>query len=141
MASNAPDKAVYEETIEMEIQHHLRQTRLWRVANSAQWVAWGIVQAKISAMEEEEKLNAAKNDASVVTGDNTNNNHKLESVAEETTTPTETEHGDDDEFDYLAYAQDRALFFWGDVLSMGLIRENELPSELLDSVKKRMVNF
>lgn len=50
--------------------------------------------------------------------------------------------GDDDQgsehvgFDYLAYAQDRALFFWGDCLQLGLISADELPEELIRKVKK-----
>jgi choline kinase len=131
ITSDAPDRIVYEETFEAEIQHHIRQTRLWRVANSAQWVAWGIVQAKVAAMEEEEKNNA-ENDASTPV-ENKNKNNKLESVVEET--------DPESEFDYLAYAQDRAMFFWADVLAMGLVRESELPSELLKAVKKRMLNY
>ncbi|KIW89935.1 uncharacterized protein Z519_09365 [Cladophialophora bantiana CBS 173.52] len=43
-----------------------------------------------------------------------------------------SDHGDEpeDEFDYLAYAQERAMFFWGDCLQMGLVKEDELPEDL-----------
>jgi choline kinase len=44
----------------------------------------------------------------------------------------EEEH---EEFDYLAYAQDRAMFFWGDCLQLGLVKEEELPQEMLAKVK------
>jgi hypothetical protein len=40
-----------------------------------------------------------------------------------------------EEFDYLAYAQERAMFFWGDCIQMGLIKEEELPKELIEKVK------
>ena len=45
---------------------------------------------------------------------------------------TEEEGG----FDYLAYAQDRALFFWGDMLELGLVREEELPPEVVRRAKR-----
>ena len=46
-----------------------------------------------------------------------------------------------DEFDYLAYSQDRAFFFWADILSLGLIREDELPPEMVEHAKKRMIEY
>lgn len=124
---------LYEETSEAEIQQYMRQTRLWRVANSAQWVAWGIVQAKVAALEEEEAAQAAASSPSA--GESTPDpsaNQELQKIPEE---------AEESEFDYLAYSQDRALFFWADVLSLGLIRENELPDELLEVVKLRMINY
>ena len=39
-----------EEEREGKIAALLEETRLWRTANSAQWVAWGIVQAKIPGL-------------------------------------------------------------------------------------------
>lgn len=128
---------LYEETSEAEIQQYMRQTRLWRVANSAQWVAWGIVQAKVAALEEEEAAaaNNASPSPSAGAGESTPDpsaSQELKKILEE---------AEESEFDYLAYSQDRALFFWADVLSLGLIRENELPDELLEVVKLRMINY
>lgn len=40
-----------------------------------------------------------------------------------------------EEFDYLAYAQERAMFFWGDCIQMGLVKEDELPEDLRRRVK------
>jgi choline kinase len=40
-----------------------------------------------------------------------------------------------EEFDYLAYAQDRAMFFWGDMVALGLVRREELPEELVRRLK------
>jgi choline kinase len=64
-------------------------------------------------------------------------------LAEEALSPPKDTDIDevDDEFDYLSYAQDRALFFWADVLTMGLVREDELPAELLPQVKKRILKY
>ncbi|KAH8699072.1 kinase-like domain-containing protein [Talaromyces proteolyticus] len=122
------DRMSVDESHDSEIQHLMRQTRVWRVANSAQWVAWGIVQAKVPALEEQ----CQEDPTSSLINTTNNINHN------------ETEGDVDDsesEFDYLAYAQDRALFFWADVLSMGLIREDELPGGLLEIVKSKVVNY
>lgn len=135
ISSDTSDRVSYEESYDAEIQQYMRQTRLWRVANSAQWVAWGIVQAKIAAMEEEEAAAAkalASTAAAAANKTTAAAAQPLESVVEE---------AEESEFDYLAYAQDRALFFWADVLAMGLIRENELPAEILKAVRKRMLSY
>lgn len=44
----------------------------------------------------------------------------------------EEEH---EEFDYLGYAQHRAMFFWGDMLQMGLVKEDELPADMREKIK------
>lgn len=41
----------------------------------------------------------------------------------------------DEEFDYLAYSQDRAMFVWGDLVGMGLVKKEELPEELRKRLK------
>lgn len=78
----------------------VEETRLWRGANSAQWVAWGIIQAKMGAAGGED-------------GKEQNGNEGEEGAGEH-------------EFDYLSYAQDRALFFLGDCLRMGIVTREEL---------------
>lgn len=47
----------------------------------------------------------------------------------------EEDNEDDGEFDYLAYAQDRAIFFWGDALQLGIVKREDLPSALLQRIK------
>lgn len=137
-SETAQDRQVYEETSEAEIQQYMRQTRLWRVANSAQWVAWGIVQAKVAALEEEEAAAAALANASSSSSSSSSQGPDLSASQE---LQRIIEEAEESEFDYLAYSQDRALFFWADVLSLGLIRENELPNDLLKLVKPRMINY
>jgi choline kinase len=46
---------------------------------------------------------------------------------------------DEEEFDYLAYAQDRAMFLWGDAIRMGMIKAEELPEDVRQRV--RMVEY
>jgi choline kinase len=43
-------EAIMEKRMEEEAGRLLAETRLWRLANSAQWVAWGIVQAQVPGM-------------------------------------------------------------------------------------------
>ncbi|PHH61034.1 hypothetical protein CDD81_856 [Ophiocordyceps australis] len=90
----------------------LAEMRLWRLANSAMWVAWGIVQAKVPALN--------------------GNNEPL--PADEAARAEEQVVGVA-EFDYLRYAQDRAFFFWGDLVHLGLVREEELPEGLAERLK------
>lgn len=47
----------------------------------------------------------------------------------------EEDNEDDGEFDYLAYAQDRVIFFWGDALQLGIVKREDLPSALLQRIK------
>ena len=42
---------------------------------------------------------------------------------------------EDEGFDYLAYAQERAMFFWGDCLQMGFIKPEDLPESMKDKIK------
>ena len=102
-----------EEEREGKIAALLEETRLWRTANSAQWVAWGIVQAKIPGL-----VSADVGGSGVVEG-----REEGEKEAEE------------EEFDYLAYAQDRAYFFLGDCVLLGLVKVEELGPEVRQWLK------
>ncbi|KAL2403765.1 hypothetical protein ABEF92_006551 [Exophiala dermatitidis] len=45
------------------------------------------------------------------------------------------EQDDHEEFDYLGYAHERAMFFWGDCVQMGLVKEEELPESMRGRIK------
>ncbi|KAI8961823.1 kinase-like protein [Daldinia sp. FL1419] len=106
-----------EEQADTQVDALVEETRLWRVANSAQWVAWGVMQAKIPGFDE-----PATDD--------------VEGTVQPTTTlMPEEEVSDEAEFDYLAYAQERAMFFLGDCIKMGLITEEDLPQEVRRKIK------
>ncbi|KAM5439371.1 hypothetical protein MferCBS31731_004795 [Microsporum ferrugineum] len=147
-----------DEELEIEVQKLLQEVRVWRVANSAMWVAWGIVQAKVPGLEAA-VAETSTPAVSIPSGgeDTASSNGENEDVA---TTPTQETVGAQqmlttsdqalqeaevdeaaDEFDYLAYAQDRALFFWADILAIGLIKEKDLPMEMLEHIKSRMVDY
>jgi choline kinase len=150
-------EAQAERKTEEEAQRLMAETRLWRIANSAMWVAWGIVQAHVPGLPD---FDAADKTASGMTEspealDGAPPDIKIEAEAEEKKTEAVSEKKaeekddakpeldqdtdlfksqDDEEFDYLAYAQDRAMFVWGDVVKMGLVKAEELPEDL----RKRM---
>lgn len=116
----------------------LHETRLWRAMNSAQWVAWGIVQAKIAGFTEGEADQAtAPSSPGGSEGTVTAAEEDGSAAAEEKgstggeVAPEDAEEG----FDYLSYAHERALFFWGDCVQMGLVKLEELPEGLRGRVK------
>lgn len=105
------DEKRREEKVEKQVKELMEEARLWRVANSAFWITWGLMQAKIPGLD---GVNPAEETAAA---------------------SSEEDDGGSEEFDYLAYAQQRALFFWGDCVQMGLIKLEELPEALRASIK------
>ncbi len=140
----------------------MKEARLWRVANSAQWVAWGIVQAKVPELDDARAnspsdispaLPTPTSEASPFISDLTFH----EDSTNASSPPLSHDYGkrpegliaeallsgqnanevtdEDEEFDYLGYAQERAMFFWGDVVSLGLVKKEELPEGLRGRLK------
>lgn len=135
--------------IERRVEGLLEETRVWRLANSAQWVAWGIVQAKVPGLDGEDTTAYEEEDDPVLEKDivaspglieegkqlNGSLDQKVgENALVEKNGEAEEGGDEEDEFDYLAYAQHRALFFWGDVLSLGIMSKNDLPESLVSAV-------
>lgn len=122
-----------EGAVDQRVEELIRETRLWRPMNSAQWVAWGIVQAKIPGYTEppaegsggEGGENQGEASASPVASEDSAAGSSGESAGAD----------EDEEFDYLSYAHERALFFWGDCVQMGLIKLEELPEVLRERIK------
>ncbi len=155
-------EAQAERKTEEEARRLMAETKLWRIANSAMWVAWGIVQAHVPGLPETdtgdgaEKGNTESSTAAALDGATAD--IKIEAEAEEKKTEAVSTKADepeddtkpepkldkdadlfksqdDEEFDYLAYAQDRAMFVWGDLVNMGLVKQEELPEELRKRLK------
>ncbi|KAF2396380.1 kinase-like protein [Trichodelitschia bisporula] len=119
-----------EREIDQEVQRLLAETRLWRMANSAQWVMWGILQAKVPEMP-----NFDSRHGPVTAGDDGSAPVLPVSPPPEPA-PKEGEKEDADaEFDYLGYAQDRAMLFWGDAVALGLVKLDELPEKVRQGIK------
>ncbi|CBX99687.1 hypothetical protein LEMA_P089260.1 [Plenodomus lingam JN3] len=153
-------EAIAERQTEEEVRRLLAETKLWRLANSAMWVAWGIVQAHIPGMpdfEAQEKEAARNMDANAAMLDGATAEMKAVAEVEEneqagivSSEKAEADvdaceqadqdanlfkKQDEEEFDYLSYANDRALFVWGDAIRMGIVKADELPEELRQRVK------
>lgn len=54
---------------------------------------------------------------------------------------SDTGEVDEEDFDYLAYANDRALFFFADLLALKLMDESEFPANVLESIKTRILEY
>ncbi|KAI1809892.1 kinase-like protein [Poronia punctata] len=108
------------EQVDEQIKALVEETKLWRPACSAMWVAWGLMQAKIPGFHPEgeaKELSGAQTDAAASSDD----------------------EGDDPAaFDYLRYAQERAMFFWGDCVSLGLVKLEDLPDNLKANSKYKL---
>lgn len=159
-------------SVEAEVDRLLAETRLWRLACSAMWVAWGVVQAKVPGMEAADAAKEEKGEAGG-DGDERGGEQRQGTGGSSDVPPSDrardrgadaerdpaadadgegegaAEGGEDKEeekeedkddadehaFDYLAYAHERALFFWGDALRMGFVGEGELPAEVRGRAK------
>ncbi|KKY15846.1 putative choline kinase [Diplodia seriata] len=175
--SRAPPQQLQEQEereeaeLEKEIKRLMAETQIWRLANSAQWVAWGIVQAKIPGLpdfDDEMKKNTATNGATepgavgIEDGEQSYMNPQgdqgvgmtdpLSPGAEAMASDLKDKRPEDaadvgdagsssgaaeaeEEFDYLGYANDRAMFFWGDAVKLGIVKEDELPEEVRERLK------
>lgn len=153
-------EAQAERDAEEEARRLMAETKLWRIANSAMWVAWGIVQAHVPGLPAFDAVRGIENENTknhtTTALDGATADIKIEAEAEEQKDPAVStmESGpgsdvkvemdqeadlfksqDDEEFDYLAYSQDRAMFVWGDLISMGLVKKEELPEALWPRIK------
>lgn len=150
-AATAKADAEYQANEDAQVASLLRETRMWRLANTAQWVAWGIVQAKVPGMPPSlatepttpaipitETPDEMTPDASNYMSDplDAEGRSMRDDIHAKRPDPEEEDDAQaEEEFDYLAYARDRAMFFWGDALKLGIVREEELPEDVLKNVK------
>lgn len=165
-------EAAAERQIEEETRRLLAETKLWRLANSAMWVAWGIVQAHVpglpdfDALDKQANADAYANNPSGAAAELDSATAEIRAeagaeggpeeksgagiVSEKTATEEGATQGnmtqaeqdadlfkpqDEEEFDYLAYANDRAMFVWGDAMRMGIVSPEEVPEELRSRAK------
>ena len=146
------EEQVREKKVEEEIQRLIHETRLWRVACSAYWVAWGIVQAKVPELDEPSKKSKLASTKEYIKGklhghpqsdpldeeekrQQEDAKHDRPEGRQQEEAHNEGEEEETEEFDYLAYAQDRARLFWGDCVQMGLVKEDDLPEALRESLR------
>ncbi|THW05388.1 kinase-like protein [Aureobasidium pullulans] len=149
-ATTAKADAEYQAQEDEQVASLLRETRMWRLANSTQWVAWGIVQAKVPGLPSDTPASAIPlsetHDEMTPTGDNdqafsdpldAEGKAMQEDIHDKRPDPNEEDDEQaEEEFDYLAYARDRAMFFWGDALALGIVEEKDLPEDVRAGVKR-----
>jgi choline kinase len=101
-----------EERMEQEVNYLLEQSVDWRPAVHAYWCIWGIVQAVLDNdkdLELREQKDVQNGTYRFETSDNTNSPSLLvDEVVEE-------------EFDYVAYATEKAQLFWSDIIELDLL--------------------
>jgi choline kinase len=120
-----------EDDAERKVREFMDETRLWRTANSAQWVAWGIVQAKIDVPD---TVPTGTSETKGAHGAAERANGTAEGVVQHDADEGEGE-AEEEEFDYLGYAQERAYFFLGDCVLLGLVTPEELAEEVRGHLK------
>jgi choline kinase len=113
-------------SVKWEVERLRLETRAWRGINSAQWVLWGIVQAKLPSDAKKESAPETTSESGKEVSESQTSDQK----------PSEEESvEEEDGFDYLAYTRERVAFFWGDVLALGIMTENELTPEIVDNAR------
>jgi choline kinase len=123
------------DNVKRAVDHLMWETRAWRGLNSAQWVLWGLVQAKIPGLVDSDDV-ATPTIAEQDPGTTPTDDILRESGQNTETSPKpnggdHVEEEEEDGFDYLAYARQRAAFFWGDIISLGIMQKDELPEDVV----------
>jgi choline kinase len=136
------DDPAHKAAEDQEVARLMHETRLWRLANSALWVAWGVVQAKVAGMPDfDTACKEAEANGEEVSGEELGERaEEYRDLAIKQQQATESVNGSEqeeveDEFDYLGYAQHRAMFVWGDAIQLGFVKVEDLPEELRGKVK------
>ncbi|BFZ64613.1 hypothetical protein YB2330_005763 [Saitoella coloradoensis] len=102
------DTTAKDTIIESQIEKLECEVKAWRAASHAQWAMWGVIQAVTETP-------ATSSDPPHPEDGEWNDVHE---VAEE------------EEFDYLAYADQRMRLFWGDMVELGLAEGGTYPWEV-----------
>jgi len=142
----APEQTDTSEVEDAQMRALLKQAREWRMANTVQWIFWGIVQAKVPGMP----LFGPEEAAEIAGGELGASRRSSEESSQTAVQPSldqngiggngeadvkEVEEAAEEEFDYLAYARDRAMFFWGDALTLGFVELEDLPADVKRDIK------
>ncbi|KAF3926818.1 hypothetical protein ABW20_dc0101333 [Dactylellina cionopaga] len=98
------------EAIDKEVERLVVESRDWRPAINACWALWGIVQAVIPGLEIVDSEEAA---AAVDEG-----------VGGDTVSVASAEEGE--EFDYVKYAEQKAMVVWADFIGLEIVSKAEV---------------
>ncbi|EPS41268.1 hypothetical protein H072_4834 [Dactylellina haptotyla CBS 200.50] len=97
------------EAMDKEVDRLVVECRDWRPAVNACWALWGIVQAVIPGLN----LTAETTDEGIEGGDD------MVSLKSEE---------DEEVFDYVKYAEQKAMVFWGDMIGLRVVSEEEVKA-------------
>lgn len=115
--------------VEKQVERFIEEARAWRAASHAQWCAWGILQAGVKPEgAKQEELLKKKSQGS---GENA-----LSSEAKVAADDMKDKKDEESGFDYLAYSHQRAMLFWGDMLTLGIFKPEEVDEFVLEFAKK-----
>lgn len=132
-SAEQPQPPWTEEALRAEIEWLRAESKAWRGLNSAQWVMWGVVQANVARILGEEDQGEKSDKAGDEEGGGDSGGGAIEGQKKMLGEKDVESQEDVEEFDYLGYARERAGFFWGDVLSLGIVGEEQC--RLLEGVK------
>ncbi|TID17976.1 kinase-like protein [Venturia nashicola] len=130
--------------VEKEVARLIHESQIWRLANSAQWVMWGVMQAKIEGLpdfgDETQTASVAAGRLTTLPEESAMASDAIEpderpAECKKVETAKEGDEDEDEEFDYLAYTFERAMFFWGDAVELGLVKLEELPADVQKNIK------
>lgn len=129
--------------VEKEVARLIHESQIWRLANSAQWVMWGVMQAKIEGLpdfgDETQTASVAAGQLTTLPEDSvilSDANAPGEQTPQSNKPmPAEGDKDEDEEFDYLAYTFERVMFFWGDAVELGLVKLEELSKDVQENIK------
>ena len=128
-ASYKEEEANRERGIAEEVDRLEGDAKAWRAASHAMWCAWGIVQARIPGSEIEAMINGEQHSVGRPMS------KEVKAAATAGRLGGEEGGEGEDEFDYLGYAQQRALLFWGDMLGLGIMTPEEVGEEVVKKAK------
>ena len=143
LSTQSKEEAAQKAAEDQEVARLIRETRIWRLANTVQWVAWGIIQAKVPGMphfgptEETEPGQENEEKSRADLGERGEEYRELAAQEQQQSEEADASEKEEveEEFNYLGYAQHRALFFWADAIQLGLVKAEDLPEELRGKVK------
>lgn len=110
-----------DEKMDNEVRDLMTQVRLWRPAVHAYWCVWGIVQAVVDTSKDTEM----REEKDMETGQ-----YRFEHEAEDPKKEEPDVDEEEDYFDYISYASEKAQLFWTDLIALGLIDREEYHGKI-----------
>lgn len=124
-----------DEAIEAEVKSLEKQALLWRACTSASWAAWGLVQAVVdikSDLKTRQDLLTKEGYKFDESKDNTASGEDETDKKSTNSSGDEVEEGEEDLFDYIAYAREKAMLFWADMLKFGIVTRDEYKGPIME---------